>query len=136
MSKEYDRYAPEFAWVTDEMFNNKLAEIVGRLRVFQVINMPNISLDVFRVRFNKEVLEELQKEYCCDNCEHNLHGDCYCLELLDYVSPVGSECQREYFVKKKMAACESCKEIVREDKLIRGLCINCLFKKGGRHEVL
>ncbi len=51
-----------YEWVTDEMFNRKLAEILGRMSGEQILlQIPEVYTEVSE-HLNNQVLEELEKD--------------------------------------------------------------------------
>lgn len=52
----------DYAYVTDEMFDDKLAELIGEKTPEQLLAIPGVY-EILREHFNNDVLEELDKEH-------------------------------------------------------------------------
>jgi len=51
----------DYSWVTDEMFENKLEEILSRHTGDELLHIPGLY-ELVREEFNNKVLEELEDE--------------------------------------------------------------------------
>ena len=51
----------DYEWVTSELFDRKLAEIVGEMTGWEVIQIPEVYVAVSE-HLNNQVLEELEQE--------------------------------------------------------------------------
>lgn len=51
----------DYSWVTDEMFDKKLEEIVGRASAGDLLAIPGVY-EVVSEHFNNDVLTELENE--------------------------------------------------------------------------
>jgi len=52
---------PDWAWVTNEIFDRKLAEIVDEMGIQAVLSIPGVY-EVLAEHLNNTVLEELEDE--------------------------------------------------------------------------
>ena len=51
----------DYSWVTDEMFENKLEDLVGKMSTVDLMAIPGIN-EILREELNNEVLDELEQE--------------------------------------------------------------------------
>lgn len=51
----------KYDWITDEMFDNKLEEIVGRMSTSELLGTPGVH-EALREELNNDILDELQSE--------------------------------------------------------------------------
>lgn len=51
----------DYSWVTTEMFDRKLREIVGRMTTDELLAVPGIY-DELREDLNNQILDELKEE--------------------------------------------------------------------------
>lgn len=52
----------DYSYVTEEMFQQKLEEIVGRMSTDQLLATPGVA-EILREELNNEVLNELDREH-------------------------------------------------------------------------
>ena len=76
-----------FDWITDEMFNKELDDVVNNLSTSELLAIPGIY-EILREELNNEVLANIceQTEDRCDECGTkmiigNSHFE-YCLECM------------------------------------------------------
>ena len=78
----------DWSWVTDEMFNDKLEDVVGMLSPVNILVIPGVS-DILREHLNNDVLEACaHANHRCPNHGEPLDPDCaVCTGAEDDESP-------------------------------------------------